>query len=67
MVLQELVLSMKLPSSTWLKALVLEKRPKIPLCVFLEEESGPCLMTALLPLDCSSFVSAFPPFPDAAV
>ena len=36
----------------------------ILLCIFLEEEPGPCPMAALLFLDCSSFVSAFPPFPD---
>ena len=28
------------------------------------EKPGPCFITALLFLDCSSFVSAFPYFPD---
>ena len=34
------------------------------LCVFLEEEPGPCPKAALLFLDCSSLVSASPPFSD---
>ena len=34
------------------------------LCVFLEEEAGPCPKAALLFLNCSSQVSASPPFPD---
>ena len=31
--------------------------------ILLEEEPGPCPMTALLFLDCSSFVSVSPPMP----
>ena len=34
------------------------------LCVSLEGEPGPCPKAALLCLDCSSLVSASPPFPD---
>ena len=37
---------------------------KVLLCVFLEEEPGLYFIAALLFLDCSSFVSAFPLFPD---
>ena len=32
--------------------------------IFPEEEPGPCPKAALLSLDCSSLVSASPPFPD---
>ena len=45
-----------------LEVLVLQKGSKILLCVFLEEEPGPCPKAALLSLDCSSQVSASPPF-----
>lgn len=34
------------------------------LCIFLEEEPGPCPMATLWFLDCFFFVSASPPFPD---
>ena len=56
--------SMKLPSSTWVGALVpAEELKGIYIYILLEEEPGPCPMTALLFLDCSSFVSASPPMP----
>ena len=35
----------------------------ILLCIFLEEEPGPCPKAALFFRDCSSLVSASPPFP----
>ena len=41
-----------------------QKNSKVLLCMFLEEEPGPCFISALLFLDCFSFVSTFPPFPD---
>ena len=44
--------------------LVLQKSSKILLCVSLEVEPGPCPKPALLCPDCSSLVSASPPFPD---
>ena len=47
-----------------LGVLVLQKSSKMLLCIFLEEELGPCLKAALLSPDCFSLVSAFPPFPD---
>ena len=40
------------------------KSSKIVLCAPLEAEPGPCPKAALLFLDCSSLVSASPPFPD---
>ena len=45
-----------------LGVLVLQKGSKILLCVFLKEEPGPCPKAVLLSLDCSSLVSASPPF-----
>ena len=42
----------------------LQSSPKVFLCIFLEEEPGPCPKAALLSLDCSSLVPASPPFPD---
>ena len=47
-----------------LGVLVLQKGSKILLCIFLEEEPGPCRKAALWSFDCSSLVSASPPFPD---
>ena len=47
-----------------LGVLVLQKNSKILLCIFLEEEPGPCPKFALLFLDSSSLVSASPPFHD---
>ena len=61
---RNLVLSLKLPSSTWVGALVPAKELKVLLCIFLEKEPGPCPVTALLFLDCFSLVSVFSPFPD---
>ena len=55
------VLVVLLSGSHLLGALVLQK---ILLCIFLEGEPGPCPKAALLSLDCSSMVSASPPFPD---
>ena len=43
---------------------VLSRNSKKLLCVFLEEEPGPCRKAALLSLDCFSLVSASSPFPD---
>jgi len=42
------MLSLKLLSSTSVGVLVLQKNSKMSLNIFLEEESGPCPMTALL-------------------
>ena len=53
-----------LASSICQGILVLQKNSKVLLSVFLEEEPGPCPKFALLILDCSSLVSASPPFPD---
>ena len=47
-----------------LGVLVLQKGSKTLLCIFLEEEPGPRPKAALWSLDCSSLVSASPPFPD---
>ena len=55
------VLVVLLSGSHLLGALVLQK---ILLCIFLEEEPGPCPKAALLSLDCPSLVSASPPFLD---
>ena len=52
---RNLVLSLQLPSSTWVGALVPHKNSKVLLCIFLEEEPGPRPITALLLLDCASF------------
>ena len=41
-----------------------EELRDVLLCIFLEEELGFCFIEVLLFLDCSSFVSAFPHFPD---
>ena len=57
---RNLMLSLKLPSSTWVWTLVLQKNSQILLCIFLEEEPGPCPKAALLFLDCSSLVSPLP-------
>ena len=46
-----------------LGVLVLQKHSKIVLCVFLEEEPGPCPKAALLFLDSSPLFSASPPSP----
>ena len=58
-----LVFSLKLPSSTWVGAPVLQKNSKTLLCIFLEQEPGPCL-EAVPTFDCFSCVSVSPPFPD---
>ena len=59
---RNLVLSLKLPSSLWARALVpLEKFRDIFVCVSLEEEPGPYFIAALL-LHSFSFVSASPYF-----
>ena len=47
-----------------LGVLFLQKNSKILLYVSLEVEPEPCPKAALLFLDCSSLVSASPPFPD---
>lgn len=51
-----LVLSLKVPSSSWGEALLLQNNSKIRVCIFFVEESGPCIKAALLLLDCSSLV-----------
>ena len=43
---------------------ILQENSKILLGLFPEEEPGPCPKAALVFLDCSSLVSASPPFPD---
>ena len=48
----------------WLGVLVLQKSSKVLSRVPLEEEAGPCPKAALLFPDCSTLVSASPPFPD---
>ena len=60
------VLSLKLPSFTWVGSLVSAEELKdiILFCIFLQEEPRPCPTAELLFLTCSSFVSASPPFPD---
>ena len=59
---RNLVLSLKLPSSTWVGPLVpTEGLKDILLCIFLKEEPGLCPIPALLFLDCPSFVPALPP------
>ena len=40
-----------------------EELKDIVIYIFLEEEPGRCPKAALLFLDCSSLVPAFPPFP----
>ena len=42
----------------------LVKSSKILLCLSLEAEPGPCPKAEPLFLDCSSLISASPPFPD---
>ena len=61
---KNLVLSLKLPSSTWVGLYFLLKNSKM-YCYYisLDEKLGLCFIRALLFLDCSSFVSAFPHFP----
>ena len=60
------MLSLKLPSAIWMGALgPAEELKDILLCIFLEEDPGPFPKAALLFLDCSSLVSASPPFPDS--
>ena len=59
---RNLGLNMKLPSSYWVGALVPAEELK-GIYILLEEDPGPCPMTALLFLDCSSFVFASPPMP----
>ena len=51
-------------SSTWWGFQYLQDSSKVLLCISLEGEPGPCPKVVLLFLDCSSLVSAFPPFPD---
>lgn len=60
---RNLVLSLKIPFSTPGGASFLLKNSK-DIVICLEEEPRPCPAAALLLLDCSSFVSASPPFPD---
>ena len=47
-----------------LGVLVLQKNSEILLHILLEEKPGPCPKVVLLFLDCSSLLSASPPFPD---
>ena len=54
--------SLKSLSSTWKRALVLQKSSKILLRVFFEEEWECCFIPALFFLYFSSFISAFPHF-----
>ena len=61
---RNLVLSLKLPSSTWVGALVPTENSKVLLCIFLRRNQDPAPQLHYLFLDCSSFVSAFPSFPD---
>ena len=62
---RNLALSLKLPFSTRMGNLVpWEDLKDIVIYIFLEEGSGPWPEATLLFLDCSSRVSAFPPFSD---
>lgn len=56
---RKLALRLKLPSITWIWALVLHNLRL--LCIFLEEEPENCPQTAPLILDCSFIFSIFPP------
>ena len=56
--------SIALSSPTWWGFQYLQNSSKILWRVSLEGEPGPCPKAALLFLDCSSLVSASPPFPD---
>jgi len=56
---RKLALSLKLPSVTWMWALVLHNLRV--LCIFLEEEPENCPKSAPLILDCSFIFSTFPP------
>ena len=60
---RNLVLSLKLPSSTWARTLVLAEGLKGMLCTTRKEEPGPCFIEVLLFLDSSSSVSASFLFP----
>ena len=61
---RNLMLSLKLPSSTWVGTLVpAEEFKGIIIYIFLQEEQGPSPKSVLLFLD-FSLVSAFAPFPD---
>ena len=59
---RNLVLSLKLPSSTWVKALTSAEELRDIVMHFPKEEPRPSFTSALLFLTCFSFVSAFPPF-----
>ena len=64
---QVLVLSLKLPSSSWVRVLVPAELRDIYVklsYISFEEEPGPCPIPPLLFLDCFLFVSAFPHFPN---
>ena len=64
---RSLVLSLKLPSFTCVRALVLKNNSKLLSCIFPEKEPGPCPRAVLyycfqtVPLLC---FSTSPPFPD---
>ena len=58
------MLSLKLPSSTWVGALVPTELKGIVMYIFLHEEPGPCPKAALLFLGGSSLVSVSLLFPD---
>ena len=64
-VLQESMLSLKLPSSTGVGGLSSCRRAQRYCHVYsLRRNQDPTLIVVLLFLDCSSFVCAFPPFHD---
>ena len=55
------MLSLKISSFTWVGPQFLQKNSKILLCAFVEEEEGPCFISEVLFLDCSSlFPYSFP-------
>ena len=53
--LQESVLSLKSPPSTWVGPQFLQKSSKLLLCVSLQEEPGPCPQAARLFLSFNLF------------
>ena len=56
---RKLAFSLKLPSITWMWALILHNLRV--LCIFFEEEPENCPQTTPLILDCSCIFSTFPP------
>ena len=62
-VLQNLVLSLTLPSSAWVGAPVLQQNSEVVLGILLEGKPGPCPKAVPL-FDYSSLVFTSPLFPD---